>query len=166
MHSAAQSLVCFNPACRRRYAITDVLYNCTECGGLLEAAYEFAGETAASLKKLFRERRMSNAPLDASGVWRYRELFPFLDDYSPVVTLREGNTPLLDAPLAAGYGGLGRVVVQAPGIQSHRFVQRQRHDVRGGAGAQAGDAAGGLRIDGKHFGIDGGVRGGGRTRPR
>ena len=32
------------------------------------------------LKRLFRERRTSNAPLDQSGVWRYRELFPFLDD--------------------------------------------------------------------------------------
>ena len=38
---------------------------------------------------------MSNAPLDQSGVWRYREFIPFLDDYSRVVTLREGNTPLL-----------------------------------------------------------------------
>ena len=48
---------------------------------------------------------MSNAPLDQSGVWRYREFLPFLDDYSCVVSLREGNTPLLDAPRAAEYAG-------------------------------------------------------------
>src|SRR5580704_962642 len=100
-------LVCFNPQCRERYAITEVLYNCPKCGGLIEASYQFSGE-AADLKRLFRERRMSNAPLDASGVWRYRELFPFLDDYKHVTSLREGDTPLLDAPVAARYGGLDR----------------------------------------------------------
>ena len=41
-------------------------------------------------------------------MWRYRELFPFLDDVAHVVTLREGNTPLLDGPIAAAYGGLDR----------------------------------------------------------
>jgi threonine synthase len=71
----------------------------------MEALYG-ATQQPESLKKIFRERRLSNAPLDQSGVWRYRELFPFLDDYANVVTLREGNTPLLDAPIAAKYGGL------------------------------------------------------------
>src|ERR1035438_9367620 len=101
-------LKCFSSQCGARYPATAVLYNCPACGALLEAFYEFDVDPA-SLKKLFRERRMSNAPLDASGVWRYRELFPFLDDYSQVVTLREGNTPLIDAPLAAEYGGLDRL---------------------------------------------------------
>ena len=31
------------------------------------------------LKTLWRGRRTSNAPLDQSGVWRYREMIPFLD---------------------------------------------------------------------------------------
>ena len=76
--TAAAELVCFNDACRARYAITEVLYSCPKCGGLMEAAY--GGPTLAPefLKKTFRERRMSNGPLDQSGVWRYRELFPFL----------------------------------------------------------------------------------------
>lgn len=107
-------LVCFNATCRARYAITDVLYQCTRCGGLLEAVYEAID--AAGLKNTFRERRRSNAPLDASGVWRYRELFPFLDDNSHVTTLREGNTPLLDAPLAAQYGGLDRIAFKHQGF--------------------------------------------------
>ena len=59
---------------------------------------------------------MSNAPLDQSGVWRYRECIPFLDDYDRVVTLREGNTPLLDAPRAAAYGGLDRLVFKHQGF--------------------------------------------------
>ena len=103
--TAAAELVCFNDGCRARYAITEVLYNCPKCGGLMEAAYG-ATQQPESLKKIFRERRLNNTPLDQSGVWRYREMFPFLEDYSKVVTLREGNTPLLDAPIAAKYGGL------------------------------------------------------------
>jgi len=103
--TAAAELVCFNDGCRARYAITEVLYNCPKCGGLMEAAYG-ATQQPETLKKIFRERRLNNTPLDQSGVWRYREMFPFLDDYSNVVTLREGNTPLLDAPIAAKYGGL------------------------------------------------------------
>src|SRR5580692_7187951 len=96
-------LVCFNAACRAQFGITDVLYNCPKCGGLLEAAYDFSRIDAPALKRLWRERRMSNAPLEQSGVWRYRELFPFLGadpaaDERYAVTLREGNTPLLNAP--------------------------------------------------------------------
>ena len=37
--TAAAELVCFNEGCRARYAITEVLYNCPQCGGLIEAAY-------------------------------------------------------------------------------------------------------------------------------
>ncbi len=109
-------LVCFNPACRARFEITEVLYNCPKCGGLIEAAYAPLTEDADTLRRTFRERRMSNAPLDVSGVWRYREMFPFLDDYSHVVTLREGNTPLLEAPQAAEYGGLARIAFKHQGF--------------------------------------------------
>src|SRR5579864_2980355 len=113
---ARAELVCFEPVCRTRFAITDVLYNCTRCGGLLEVIYSGERPDAAALRRLLRERRMSNAPLDASGVWRYRELIPFLDDYAHVVTLREGNTPLLDAPLAAKYSGLERITFKHQGF--------------------------------------------------
>jgi threonine synthase len=113
--TAAAELVCFNDGCRARYAITEVLYNCPKCGGLMEAAYG-ATQQPESLKKMFRERRLNNTPLDQSGVWRYREMFPFLDDYSRVVTLREGNTPLLDAPIAAKYGGLFNLTFKHQGF--------------------------------------------------
>src|SRR5271168_1884839 len=114
--TAAAELLCFNPACRARFAITEVLYNCPKCGGLIEAGYAAPELDAATLKRTFRDRRLSNAPLDQSGVWRYRELFPFLADYDRVVTLREGNTPLLDAPIAADYGGLTRIALKHQGF--------------------------------------------------
>ncbi|MBX9600780.1 MAG: threonine synthase [Bryobacteraceae bacterium] len=99
-------LVCWERECRARYPITEVIYTCPKCGGLLEADYSGSPGDPESLKVVFRRRRMNNTPLEQSGVWRYREMFPFLDDYSHAVTLREGNTPLLDAPRAAAYGGL------------------------------------------------------------
>lgn len=108
-------LVCFEPACRARYAVTAVLYNCPKCGGLLEATYGGLAPDPGDLRRTWRERRMSNHPLDQSGVWRYREFFPFLDSDRHVVTLREGNTPLLDAPAAARYAGLRRLVFKHQG---------------------------------------------------
>jgi len=112
----SSELICFNPACRSRYAITDVLYNCPRCGGLLEADFDRAGIDAAALKSLWRSRRTLNSNLDQSGVWRYRELIPFLDDTSCVVSLREGNTPLLDGPRAASYAGVDRIVFKHQGF--------------------------------------------------
>jgi threonine synthase len=109
-------LICFEQNCRARYSITDVLYNCPKCGGLLEAGYDHPPAESDGLRRVFRDRRMSNAPLDASGVWRYRELFPFLEDYTPVVTLREGCTPMLEAPTAAAYGGLERITFKHQGF--------------------------------------------------
>src|SRR5215813_12509512 len=109
-------LVCFEQSCRTQFSLTEILYNCPKCGGLLEAVYDRPAESADRLKRIWRERRMSNAPLDQSGVWRYRELIPFLDDYSKVVTLREGSTPLLDGPRAAEYGGLDRLTFKHQGF--------------------------------------------------
>jgi len=51
--------------------------------------------------------------MDISGVWRYRELLPFdEEDYSHVVTLGEGNTPLIDAPKAADYVGIKKLTIK------------------------------------------------------
>jgi len=109
-------LICFEAACRARFPIHQILYNCPHCGGLLEVAYPDGTGDPEGWKRLWRERRMSNAPLDQSGVWRYRELIPFLEDFSPVVTLREGNTPLLESPQAARYGGLDRIQFKHQGF--------------------------------------------------
>jgi threonine synthase len=111
-----KELICFERACRERYAITDVLYNCPKCGGLLEAVYGELAQSAEVLKALWRGRRTSNAPLNQSGVWRYREFIPFLDDFNGVVTLREGNTPLLSGKLAAQYGGLDAITFKHQGF--------------------------------------------------
>ncbi|HZT30273.1 MAG TPA: threonine synthase [Bryobacteraceae bacterium] len=109
-------LSCFEERCRARFPITEVIYNCPRCGGLLEAVYPPLEEKPETLRDLWRRRRMSNLPLDQSGVWRYREMIAFLDTFDHVVTLREGNTPLLPAPRAAAYGGLDHLVFKHQGF--------------------------------------------------
>lgn len=109
-------LICFEERCRARFPITGVIYNCPHCGGLLEVWYPPPAATPAELKRIWRERRTSNGPLDQSGVWRYREIIPFLESLDAVVTLREGHTPLLPAPPAAAYGGLDALTFKHQGF--------------------------------------------------
>ncbi|MGA2589457.1 MAG: threonine synthase [Bryobacteraceae bacterium] len=109
-------LICFDERCRARFPITEAIYNCPRCGGLLEVAYPPLETPPAGLKRIWRERRTSNAALDQSGVWRYREIIPFLETFDAVVTLREGNTPLLPAPRAARYAGLDALAFKHQGF--------------------------------------------------
>src|SRR2546422_10724994 len=109
-------LVCFEQTCRARYAITEIIYNCPRCGALLEVHLDSSHLDPVALKRTWRERRTSNSALDQSGVWRYGELLPFEEHSQLAVSLREGNTPLLKAPLAAHYGGLDRLVFKHQGF--------------------------------------------------
>jgi threonine synthase len=108
-------LVCFEQKCGARFEIGNPIYNCPKCGALLEVCLTGTLETAACTKA-WRERRMSNLPLSQSGVWRYAELLPFDGFLDRAVTLREGNTPLLDAPRAAQYGGLDHLTFKHQGF--------------------------------------------------
>jgi threonine synthase len=111
------NLVCFTPACRAKYLLTDVLYQCPQCGGLLEVEYSWSEANPSSWKQLWRERRTDNAPLNQSGVWRYREMLPFAGaETNDIVTLREGHTPLLKGRLAADYAGLQELTFKHQGF--------------------------------------------------
>jgi len=109
-------LVCIDPSCHARFDGQEVIYVCPRCGSLLEAELEIPPASAEDLKELWRERRLSNSPIDQSGVWRFRELLPKFEDPSHIVTLREGNTPLLPAPKAAQYAALDSVVFKHQGF--------------------------------------------------
>lgn len=95
-------------------------FRCTKCGDLLEVEFpiwstESAPEPAA-LKAVWRERRASNLALDSSGVWRFRELLPELDDWGHVITLREGNTPVYDLPRCARSAGVDHLKAKHQGM--------------------------------------------------
>jgi len=108
------SLVCFNPACDASFPLDEPLYACPSCSALLEVKPDYAFADAAEWKKLWDGRRLSREPLDVSGVWRFRELLDFAAP-EHIVTIREGNTPLFDAPRAARYAGLDAIQLKHQG---------------------------------------------------
>ncbi len=98
-------LRCFDPACAATLDLHAPALECPTCGGLLEVDMEAAPLSAPALKELWSERRKSRDPRDISGVWRYRE---FLPDYpaNEIVTLGEGNTPLVRGHKTAAFAGV------------------------------------------------------------
>lgn|SRR5579871_826897 len=91
-------------------------FRCAQCGSLIEIA-DPAWNTLDPnfLKSLWRERRTSNATLDHSGVWRFRELLPLPRTEASVVSLREGNTPLYDLPQCSRRTGIRRLYAKHQG---------------------------------------------------
>src|SRR5229473_7232678 len=53
---------------------------------------------------------------DLSGVWRFRELLPALDDEGKAITLCEGNTPLYELPQCARIAGVPRLFAKHQGL--------------------------------------------------
>jgi threonine synthase len=93
-------------------------FRCTDCGNLLEItdlAWKSA-DLAANLKSLWSQRRLSRAPLDLSGVWRFRELLPAPNSEQQVITLREGNTPLYELPQSSRATGVQGLLAKHQGM--------------------------------------------------
>jgi threonine synthase len=119
---ASAALVCIEETCGARYRLNDVLYQCPRCNGLLEVTFDWHLAETTFWKQTWRARRMDNQALNQSGVWRYREMFPFVEDAAAVVTLREGNTPLLTTTHAAKYAGLDSMTFKHQGFNpTHSF---------------------------------------------
>ena len=117
MKNSESYLRCIETTCAERYRINERLYTCSRCGDLLDVQYSFnlAG-TPAQTKNIFKERRSINDELERSGVWRFRELLPFVRDFSKVVTLSEGNTPIYRASRSAEYCGLRELRLKHQGM--------------------------------------------------
>lgn len=107
-------LKCIN--CASAFDIHEKLYTCPRCDDLLDVAYEWVYCDPERLKRVFRERRMSDLPVDRSGVWRFRELLPFYDSTEQIVTMFEGNTPIFSAPRSAAYAGVSRLGLKHQGM--------------------------------------------------
>lgn len=96
-------------------------FRCAECGDLYEVLYpgwngpKHTRPNPSALRWLWRERRMSLAPADTSGVWRFREMLPIVGEPG-IVTLQEGNTPLYDLPQTAKKLGLQQLRAKHQGM--------------------------------------------------
>ncbi len=97
---------CINPTCARTYPALDVRVSCESCGALLDIAYDWKRLPNTPASWAFADQRAKAAScLDASGVWRFRELLPFYRDERDIVSIGEGKTILQRADLLAKHLG-------------------------------------------------------------
>jgi len=100
-------------------------FRCPNCGDLFEVFFpgwqtadgpRAQGYAAPELKALWLNRRTSFSQEDSSGVWRFRELLPSLNEGQQPITLREGNTPLYDLPRCAHSAGVDYLQAKHQGM--------------------------------------------------
>lgn len=107
-------------ACASEFERAEQDFRCVRCGELLEVFYPSwkTGDSkrAGELRTLWLERRKSFHALDQSGVWRFRDLLPAMQDWRNVITLREGNTPIFELPRCAKSAGLRRLTAKHQGM--------------------------------------------------
>src|SRR6476620_3246860 len=109
---------CINPSCRATVELLDTAFRCPKCGGLLDIAYDWDRLPVPKTLKHFESKWANRSdPLDFSGVWRFRELFPFAPD-DKIMTIGEGQTLGRRAGSVAAYGGMtpGRLFLQYEGM--------------------------------------------------
>ncbi|PQO47829.1 threonine synthase [Blastopirellula marina] len=109
---------CISPECGHTYDLSQTLVACPECGDLLDIAYDW---DRLSPPKTWKDIEANWAkrtnPLNFSGVWRFRSLFPFAKD-EQIVTVGEGQTLLQQADEVAKFVGLnaGKLHLQYEGM--------------------------------------------------
>jgi threonine synthase len=109
---------CIHPHCSGTASIEDTSFRCPLCGGLLDVAYDWNRLPVPRSLKQFENKWVERTnPLSFSGVWRFRELFPFARD-EQIMTIGEGQTILQKADLIASYVGLdaGNCFLQYEGM--------------------------------------------------
>ncbi len=123
MDEILHQLRCFGCGSRITDAEVRPDFRCAQCGELFEVVYPGWSQRGGSdrpnpgaLKWLWRERRCSSESLDQSGVWRFRELLPILENFGNAVSLREGNTPLYHLPRAAKRLGIDQLFAKHQGM--------------------------------------------------
>ena len=100
---------CVSPRCGATLPVDDTSFRCPTCGGLMDVAYDWDRvEPPKSLREFEAKWSRRTDPVAFSGVWRFRELFPFARP-DQVLTIGEGQTILQKAD------GLGARLGMRPG---------------------------------------------------
>jgi threonine synthase len=88
---------CINEKCGAKHPLNSIVYDCQECGSLLEVAHDtkaLSRRGAAGWMKLFDDRYRSNQWPYGSGIWGKKEwVLPGIADNN-IVSLYEGGTNL------------------------------------------------------------------------
>ncbi len=161
---------CFN-GCDGSYAVTQPIYRCPKCDGLLQVVHDteaLADRSGSVWMKLFDERYRQNAWPYGSGVWGKREwVMPQMPD-DTIVSMYEGGTNLFWAERYGNQIGLDELWVKLCG-NSHsgsfkdlgmtvlvsvvRMAIRQGLKVKAIACASTGDTSASLAAYGAAAGL-------------
>lgn len=109
---------CIHPHCAATVDVSYAAFTCPKCGGLLDVAYDWNRLPRPSRLSQFESKWTErHNPLNFSGVWRFRELFPFAPD-DAIMTIGEGQTLCQRADAVARFTGLnpGRLFLQYEGM--------------------------------------------------
>jgi threonine synthase len=90
--------ICINPDCAATFSVDQVLFACPNCCSMLDIEYQWDRLAVPDSLEFFEHRWAtrglgSEGRLDFSGVWRFRELLPFVRKEN-IVTVGEGRTIL------------------------------------------------------------------------
>ncbi|MEA5386850.1 threonine synthase [Haloarculaceae archaeon H-GB11] len=100
--SVATHLQC--RSCGDTYDLDTTRFPCASCGGILDPQYDY---DAVDIGREAWENR-------SGSMWTYRELLPIRDE-DAVVTMGEGQTPLVDCPGLAEEMGVERLLIKDEG---------------------------------------------------
>lgn len=103
--TTATALVCDD--CATVFPFEGLATLCTACGGLLEVTYDLG-----AVPRDFRERAAASRE---EGMWRWRALLP-LPPEARIVSLGEGNTPLVAAPALGARLGVPKLYIKNDGV--------------------------------------------------
>ncbi|MHC4460142.1 MAG: threonine synthase [Planctomycetota bacterium] len=109
---------CINPDCGAQFDCGQAIFQCPQCGELLDAQYNWDKiEVPNKLSDFGKRWAKRDNPLDLSGVWRFRELINFCEDKYKV-TIGEGQTILQQNDYVAEYVDMqpGRLYLQYEGL--------------------------------------------------
>ena len=158
-------LSCFGCGARISGSEARADFRCAVCGDLFEVEYPGWSlrkgpdrPNPGALKWLWRERRCSSEALDQSGVWRFRELLPILENFGNAVTLREGDTPLYPLTRTAKVLGVDQLFAKHQGMNPTGSFKDTGMTTALSVAKERGFDLGGLRLHRKHLGSDGGLR--------
>ena len=170
MHGLNCWLECVR-GCGRRYPIDAVIYRCEDCGGLLDVEHDVKAlkQTAGQVwRDTFDGRTRSRDWPFQSGVWAKKEwVLPWVEDQN-IVSLQEGNTPLIPVPQFGAAIGLPDLWVKLCGnshtgsfkdlgmtvlVSAVKQMIANRTPVRAVACASTGDTSAALAAYGAAAGI-------------
>lgn len=100
--TVVRDIVC--RGCGERFSLDLTEFPCPKCGGILDPQYDYDEISIGRDDWAAR----------SGSMWKYRELLP-VQDQDTIVSLGEGDTPLIDCPTLADELGVAEVLIKDEG---------------------------------------------------